>query len=62
MRGAGGRYETCAICGLSWNVSKDIRIRYPGYICPRCTGKERSPHNDKARKPAASDGRERSKT
>lgn len=32
-RREGSRYEICVICGLDWNVPKDLRIRYPGYIC-----------------------------
>ncbi len=60
MKEAGGRYETCVVCGLSWNVSKDQRIRYPGYICPHCTGKERSLRHERNQKPAETDGRERS--
>lgn len=30
-----GRYETCKVCGLRWNVSRTYRM-IDGYICPKC--------------------------
>lgn len=36
------RYETCKVCGSEWNVSKDARIDWRGYMCPRCRQQERN--------------------
>lgn len=30
------RFEKCKVCGQSWNVSKDMKLDWRGYICPRC--------------------------
>lgn len=30
------RYETCKVCGESWNISKRAKIDGRGYICPVC--------------------------
>ena len=51
----GARYETCVICGLEWNVPKDLQIRRPGYICPHCAGIERSKRNEREDQKARQD-------
>ena len=58
---AGSRYEICVICGLEWNVPKDLRIHYPGYICPHCTGNERSIRHERQDQPARQDLREKTR-
>ncbi len=30
------RYATCAWYGQKWNVSAKLKIKDPGYKCPRC--------------------------
>ena len=35
------RYEVCRKCGMSWNVSADLRIADSGYLCPKCAERER---------------------
>ena len=30
------RYETCKMCGRSWNVSVYLEEHIDGYLCPRC--------------------------
>ena len=38
----GRRYETCALCGLAWNVAKPMKLPDDGvYLCPVCEYKER---------------------
>lgn len=32
----GRRYETCSICGLSWNVANTAAVPDDGYLCPMC--------------------------
>ena len=33
----GRRYETCARCGVSWNVPLDLVLTEEGgYLCPGC--------------------------
>lgn len=33
------RYETCMVCGKSWNVSRELQVPKSGYICPHCQSK-----------------------
>lgn len=37
-RKRGLRYETCAGCGLEWNVSRLAPLGW--YVCPECRGDE----------------------
>ena len=37
----GRRYETCALCGVVWNVAIVAEVPEDGYLCPTCRLKER---------------------
>jgi hypothetical protein len=34
------RYEVCAACGQTWNVSRDVQLTSGWYICPCCAAYE----------------------
>lgn len=42
-----GRKEKCSVCGLEWNVSRDLKLRGK-YTCPACEGRRRSENMKKA--------------